>query len=95
MAKTSSKPEIEISNEEVEQIEDSALLASDFLHDVLLPMLDEFENHNDDDDYMSGLATHGLFVAIVQRMLEMGYTERDLKKEIKTYAQLPIGVTIH
>lgn len=81
--------------DELQQIEDSAEVASDFIHDILLPQLDEFENNNEDQKYMSGMATHGLFVELIQRMIAMGYTEKDLKKEIKIYAQLPWGETIH
>lgn len=81
--------------DELQQIENSAELAGDFINDVLLPQLDEFENNNDDNEYMSGMATHGLFVELIQRMIAMGYTEKDLKKELKVYSQLPWGETIH
>ena len=72
-------------SEEVEQIEKSALLACDFIYDTLLPLLEEFENDNDDPDYIPGIATHGLFVALIQELADIGYTQRDLNKEIKTY----------
>lgn len=93
MAKSTTKQDT--TEKELQQIEDSADVASDFIHDVLLPQLDEFELDNDDRDYMTGMATHGLFVELVQRMIAMGYTEKDLKKEIKIYSQLPWGETIH
>lgn len=93
MAKSTTKQDDK--SKEMQQIEDSADVASDFIHDVLLPQLDEFELENDDREYMTGMATHGLFVELVQRMIAMGYTEKDLKKEIKIYSQLPWGETIH
>ena len=93
MAKSTTKQDEK--SKEMQQIEDSADVASDFIHDVLLPQLDEFELENDDREYMTGMATHGLFVELVQRMIAMGYTEKDLKKEVKVYAQLPWGETIH
>jgi len=95
MAKSTSKAIDKATKEELQQIEDSAEVASDFIHDVLLPQLDEFEMENDDREYMTGMATHGLFVELVQRMIAMGYTEKDLKKEVKIYSQLPWGETIH
>jgi len=95
MAKSTSKAIEKVTKEELQQIEDSAEVASDFIHDVLLPQLDEFEMENDDREYMIGMATHGLFVELVQRMIAMGYTEKDLKKEVKIYSQLPWGETIH
>ena len=81
--------------EEIEQIENSALLASDFVYDTLLPLLDEFENNNDDPDYISGIATHGLFVALIQELADLGYTEKDLRKEIKIYMNTSLGEVVH
>ena len=81
--------------EEVEQIENSALLACDFIYDTLLPLLDEFENDNDDPDYIPGIATHGLFVALIQELADLGYTEKDLRKEIKTYMNTSVGEIVH
>lgn len=82
-------------SEEVEQIENSAVLACDFIYDTLLPLLDEFENNNDDPDYISGLATHGLFVALIQELADLGYTEKDLRKEIKIYMNTSVGEVVH
>jgi hypothetical protein len=82
-------------SEEVEQIENSALLACDFIYDTLLPLLDEFENDNDDPDYIPGIATHGLFVALIQELADLGYTEKDLRKEIKIYMNTSVGEVVH
>ena len=81
--------------EEVEQIEKSALVACDFIYDTLLPLLDEFENDNDDPNYIPGIATHGLFVALIQELADLGYTEKDLRKEIKIYMNTSIGEVVH
>ena len=81
--------------EEVEQIEKSALIACDFIYDTLLPLLEEFENDNDDPEYIPGVATHGLFVALIQELADLGYTQRDLNKEIKTYMNTSIGEVVH
>ena len=81
--------------EEVEQIENSALIACDFIYDTLLPLLDEFENDNDDPEYIPGIATHGLFVALIQELADLGYTEKDLRKEIKTYMNTSLGEVVH
>ena len=85
----------EPSEEEVEQIEKSALLACDFIYDNLLPLLEEFENDNDDPDYIPGIATHGLFVALIQELADLGYTQKDLNKEIKTYMNTSLGEVVH
>ena len=81
--------------EEVEQIENSALMACDFIYDTLLPLLEEFENDNDDPEYIPGVATHGVFVALIQELADLGYTQRDLNKEIKTYMNTSIGEVVH
>ena len=82
-------------SEEVEQIEKSALLACDFIYDTLLPLLEEFENDNDDPEYIPGVATHGLFVALIQELADLGYTQKDLNREIKTYINTSIGEVVH
>ena len=82
-------------SEEVEQIEKSALMACDFIYDTLLPLLEEFENDNDDPDYIPGVATHGLFVALIQELADLGYTQKDLNREIKTYINTSIGEVVH
>ena len=82
-------------SEEVEQLEKSALLACDFIYDTLLPLLEEFENDNDDPDYIPGVATHGLFVALIQELADLGYTQKDLNKEIKTYMNTSLGEVVH
>jgi len=82
-------------SEEVEQIEKSALLACDFIYETLLPLLEEFENDNDDPDYIPGIATHGLFVALIQELADLGYSQKDLNKEIKTYMNTSIGEVVH
>ena len=87
--------ELVITKDEIELIEDSVVLASDFLEEVLLPQLDKFEFENDDPDYVPGMAIHGLFVEMVARMVEAGYTEKDLRKEIKMYVNSSMGETLH
>ena len=82
-------------SEEVEQIEKSALSACDFIYDTLLPLLEEFENNNDDSEYIPGVATHGLFIALIQELADLGYTQKDLNKEIKTYMNTSLGEVVH
>jgi microsomal dipeptidase-like Zn-dependent dipeptidase len=91
----SSMKELVVTKDEVELIEDSVVLASDFLEETLLPQLDKFEFENDDPDYVPGMAIHGLFVEMIARMAEAGYTEKDLKKEIKIYMNSAMGATLH
>jgi hypothetical protein len=84
---------------EVKAIEDSqyeysAELATDFIEDEILSKLDEFELAND-DNYIYGMATHGLFAECVTRLGLMGYTEKDLKKELKIWLNTSTGQILH
>jgi hypothetical protein len=76
------------------QYEYSAEIANEFIEDEILSKLDEFELAND-DNYIYGMATHGLFAECVARLGEMGYTEKDLKKELKIWLNTSIGQVIH
>jgi hypothetical protein len=80
---------------EIWQFEHSAIIASDFIEDVLLEQLDKFEHDNDDEKYIYGIASHGLFVALISRLGEMGYTEKDLRKEIKIWLNTSVGQVVH
>lgn len=97
MAKTNSKTAEakKMLEQEYKLMENSAAKASDFIHDDLLPILEEFEFNNDDEEYLSGFATHSLFVLLIAKLGEMGYTEKDLRKEIKTYLNSSIGHVLH
>jgi hypothetical protein len=81
--------QVSIVKKQDDYIDDSAQLACDFIYDVILPQLDEFEFSNDDPNYVSGMATHGLFVELIRILNHYGYNEKDLKKEIKYYINLP------
>ena len=87
----------EVDDEEYEiwQFEHSAIIASEFINDVLLDQLDKFELDNDDGEYIYGVASHGLFISLVSRLGEMGYTEKELRKEIKTWLNTSVGQVIH
>lgn len=87
----------EITDEEFEawQFEHSAEIASEFINQEILNKLDDFENQNEDPMYVYGIATIGLFNEIVMRLGAMGYTEKELKKEIKNWINTSYGETLH
>lgn len=95
MSKPNQKSKTEAEVKEIWQFEHSVHIADEFINDELLPLLDEFESDNQDDDYIDGAATHGLFVALIFRMAELGYTEKDLRKELKVYMNSSMGQTVH
>ena len=87
--------EVEDEDPEMWQYEHSAIIASEFINEVLLEQLDKFELDNDDDTYIYGIASHGLFISLVSRLGEMGYTEKELRKEIKTWLNTSVGQVVH
>lgn len=95
MAKSKTEQVKKMLEQEYQLMENSASIATDFIHDNIIPLLEEFEFNNDDEDYMAGFATHSLFVLLIARLGDMGYTEKDLRKEIKTYLNSSIGHVLH
>lgn len=80
---------------ELQRIEKSAKISTDFIYDEIIPALEHFETYNEYSGYLYGTATHCLFVELVQRMGELGYTEKELRKELKTYLDPLLGETLH
>lgn len=93
MAKTKSTEIVE--DEEMQLFEHSAEIATEFVKDEILTKLDEFELNNEDEHYIYGFATHGLFVEIISRMGAMGYTEKELRKELKNWINTSHGQILH
>ena len=87
--------EVEDEDPEMWQYEHSAIIASEFINEVLLEQLDKFELDNDDDTYIYGIASHGLFISLIARLGEMGYTEKELRKEIKIWLNTSVGQVVH
>lgn len=80
---------------EIWQFEHSINLAQEFIDDILFPQIDEFEYENEDEKYVDGTLTFGLFCELVSRLGEMGYTEEELNAHIKDYLNTSIGQVIH
>lgn len=93
--KPSQKEEMSEEEKEIWQFVHSVELAEDFLTETLLPQLDDFETDNEDSDYVFGAAMHGLFIEMIMRLGAMGYTEKELRKEIKTWINSSTGQTLH
>lgn len=84
-----------IEDEELQQFEHSAEIAYEFINDEIMTLLDEFETNNEDKEYIYGVATMGLFNELIRRLGEMGYTEKELKKEVKTWLNTSAGQIVH
>ena len=76
------------------QYEHSVEVAQDFIEEILLPQLEDFESSND-DDYVNGTATYGLFIELIQQLSMYGYTEKDLVNTVNDYINTSIGQVLH
>lgn len=87
----------EMTEDEHEQWEHeySVTIACDFLEKNIVPLLEDFEYNNSDENYIDGSATHALFVTMIQSLAEMGFTEDDLIEDVKTYIHGYLGATLH
>ena len=86
---------LEDDDPEVSQFQRSAEIALEFVNEEILNRLDEFEHENLDTEYVRGFATHGLFIELIMRLGAMGYTEKELKKEIKNWINSSYGEVLH
>ena len=86
---------IEDEEREAWEYDYSIMLACHFIREKMIPLLEEFEQNNPDENYIDGSATHALFITLVQILGEMGFSEEDLKEEVATYIDATMGETIH
>lgn len=88
--------ELEEATEEYEewQLEYSYDMAQDFVGQVA-DELDEFDFDNADDKYIPGCATYALFLALIPKLVEMGYTKENLFNEIEENMGADPMATLH
>lgn len=77
------------------QYEESGLKASDFIENVLMPALQEFDYGNEDENYIYGTATFGMFMELVPLLAQLGYSKEDLIEQITQYIDFVENRTLH
>lgn len=77
------------------QYDISTDLSADFLDNTLMPMLDEFDYGNDNPDYIPGVASFGLFIKLVQALIEDGFTQEQLVETIQEFSVHVVDGPIH
>jgi hypothetical protein len=90
--------EIEEIEEEVYedwQYQESGLKASEFIETVLMPVLQEFDYGNEDENYIYGTATYGMFIELVPLLAQLGYTKEDLYEQLSQYMDFVNDRTLH
>jgi hypothetical protein len=73
------------------QYEYSTEVASQFLDSHLLPQLDEFDWSNAHEDYVPGIASWGLFMKLVNRLLQSGFSADEMRGVIDDLEQITVG----
>jgi hypothetical protein len=76
------------------QLEYSYDIAQDFVSQVA-EELDDFDFNNSDDKYIPGCSTYALFLALVPKLVEMGYTKENLFNEIEENMGADPNATLH
>lgn len=86
---------IEDEDREAWEYDYSIMLACQFIKAKIIPLLEEFEEHNTDKNYIDGTATHALFITLMQILGDMGFSEEELIDEVATYINSSAGETLH
>jgi hypothetical protein len=86
---------VEVDEYEDYQYEFSTQAASQFLDDYILPHLEEFDYSNSHEDYVPGVAGFGLYMKLVSRLLDAGFTATELKNIVDEYDGELITDTVH
>lgn len=77
------------------QYEQSGTMASEFIESVVMPLVNEFDFGNDDEDYIYGTATFGLFIELIPLLGQLGYTKEDLTDQVSLYLNYVTNKTLH
>lgn len=77
------------------QYEESGKKASEFIETVLMPVLEEFDYGNEDENYIYGTATFGLFIELVPLLANLGYSREDLIEQVSQYVDFVGNKTLH
>ncbi|MFY8212562.1 MAG: hypothetical protein ACOVLB_07865 [Candidatus Nanopelagicus sp.] len=77
------------------QYEQSGTMASEFIESVVMPLVNEFDFGNDDEDYIYGTATFGLFIELLPLLGQLGYDKDDLIDQVNLYINYVSNKTLH
>lgn len=87
--------ELEEDSYEDWQYEQSGTMASEFIESVVMPLVNEFDFGNDDEDYIYGTATFGLFIELLPLLGQLGYDKEDIIDQVNLYINYVSNKTLH
>jgi hypothetical protein len=77
------------------QYDVSTELSAEFIDNTLMPMLDEFDYGNSNPDYIPGVASFGLYIKLVQALLEEGFTKEQLVETVNEFSVHIVDGPVH
>ena len=77
------------------QYEVTTDMAHEFVEQAILPMIEEFDYQNPNEDYIPGVATFGLYIKLVERLLEDGFSQDQLKEIINDFSVIDVDGRVH
>lgn len=77
------------------QYEESGKKASEFIENTIMPLIQDFDYGNEDENYIYGTATFGLFVEILPLLAQLGYAKEDLIEQVEQYVDFVNNRTLH
>lgn len=77
------------------QIDKSNELASEFLENDIIPMMDEFEFENSDEHYVPGVASFMLYIKLIEHLSKNGWTLDELKHAVEEFSTEEWSKTLH
>jgi hypothetical protein len=85
----------DLPEESQQAIDNSTNVSYEFIEYELFPQLENFEHHNEEDDYVVGCASFILFTKIVTKMNDLGYSIEQLHEIVDQYYDMGSNDTIH
>ena len=77
------------------QYEESGKKASEFIENTIMPIIHEFDYGNEDETYIYGTATFGLFIELLPLLGQLGYAKEDILDQVHQYMEHEGNRTLH
>lgn len=78
-----------------EAIDTSTTISYEFIQNEIMPILDEFEHNNDEDEYVIGCASFILYTKIIAKLNNLGYSSEELHQLLDQYYDMSMNDTLH
>lgn len=69
--------------------------ASEFLEEVIIPLVDQFEFENEEEHYIPGVASFLLYIRLVESLSQNGWSIEELKQAVDEFSSEDMSNYIH